>query len=294
MGTAIRNARPRRVRMVARAVVGCIVASAAATAFAQGTSAPPGYSTLAPTGVVSPVPPVGPAPTPVPNAEIAALAGAAYLGYVQSAAIASALASRRGGDPSAYFTNGAAATSVPTDGQPGAAYFSNGAEVTALPLTSAMVASPAAPSAAPSASASAEPTNVTDAGATPTTAPPTATTPTAAPTAGGMPTSEAPSMSWSDWVRSIAAWAPAAEPASLPNAGARAEAAPVVPAPPPPEPGTANAIPARATVPPPAPSTAVSAGGHVAILPILGGVGAALLLGAIALVIAQGRPRSSK
>ena len=91
-----------------------------------------------PTGSPQPQPTSSAQPL-APNANLALQAEvtiaqlAAYNRYLQYVALANSQS--RGGslDATQYFTNGAAATTVPTAGQPGSGYFTNGAEVTPAP-----------------------------------------------------------------------------------------------------------------------------------------------------------------
>jgi len=73
---------------------------------------------------------------------------AAYGRYMQYLSVLNYQSSHNGALPTSdakeYFTNGAAATSVPSAG-PGSAYFNNGSEATVLPTASPQPALPAAP-----------------------------------------------------------------------------------------------------------------------------------------------------
>jgi hypothetical protein len=119
------------------AVVAALFLSSAPRANAQQVSLTIGYPPAAPTGATNPSPAsAGPSPRGV----AAALAYAQYLQYLQALNYA-ALRGGTASDVQQYFTNGAAATTVPSAGQPGSSYFTNGAEATVLRPPSAPSAS---------------------------------------------------------------------------------------------------------------------------------------------------------
>jgi hypothetical protein len=118
-------------------------------AIAQQVSISIGYPPGAATSTNASAPPPAYAP-PSPRGVAQALAYAQYLQYLQALNYA-ALRGGSASDVQQYFTNGAAATTVPSAGQPGSSYFTNGAEATVLraPSAAPAAAAPPTPTAAP-------------------------------------------------------------------------------------------------------------------------------------------------
>ncbi|MGO9707624.1 MAG: hypothetical protein ACLQBL_02095 [Polyangiaceae bacterium] len=138
------------------------------------------------------------------QAEVTLAQVAAYERYLQYVALTQGARSGSN-DAAQYFTNGAAATTVPTTGQAGSAYFTNGAEATRVPApaTPAPLPQPAAARAAPAPLA---PFWWVE-GETPSSAPAPAPAPDSPPPPVVEPTETRPiaAMSFEEWLESMGA-----------------------------------------------------------------------------------------
>ncbi len=197
-----------------------------------------------------------------------------------------------GPDAKEYFTNGAAATTVPSAG-PGSAYFNNGSEATVLPSVSAPPAPPPPPVSPPPPSAGPSPWVVVyqnPAPPPPAPAPP----PVAPPPVAQEPVADTRlpvvAMSFQDWLESMGMSAPETADESTPTlTSAEVESAPIA------EPAALSydvrqravfALPEKARV-----HLDARAGGWGPASGITGAFAAGLILGGLAMLRLRDRAR---